>query len=134
MFRGGTTPICPQEDFSHTSISDKEGFPHTPTSTSTNGILQICQQAKFVWGGQHPHTPLKLSPWVHTEDKMLIILLKQEPSFRKTLDLLKKVLSLTLPSKNNSIREIADGTEHTLTRALEIISLISAHLNYTEKS
>ena len=34
-----------REDFPQAKFANKEGFPHFPTSTSTNGVPQICRQA-----------------------------------------------------------------------------------------
>ena len=35
-----------KEDFSQAKFADKESFSRVPTSTGTNGVLQICRQAK----------------------------------------------------------------------------------------
>ena len=48
-FLGVPIPICQQRTPpSKTKFANKEGFPLIPTLASTNGVLQICQQAKYL--------------------------------------------------------------------------------------
>ena len=49
-----------KEDFPQTKFANKEGFPFFPMSTSTNSVLQICQQAKCLGGVAPP--PLMAMP------------------------------------------------------------------------
>ena len=39
--------ICQQRRLLSNQSSDKVNFPRIPTSTSTNGLLQICRQGKY---------------------------------------------------------------------------------------
>jgi len=69
IFWGVATPICRQRRLLSNQSSDKVNFPRIPTSTSTNGLLQIfrqtefllqiCQQGKF-WVG--PPQPTMATP------------------------------------------------------------------------
>ena len=57
-FWGCQPQFSDKEDFSQTKIADKEGFPSVPTSASTNGVLQIYRQAKFLEGCGTPTPPI----------------------------------------------------------------------------
>ena len=46
--RGWQPHFADKEDFPLANIADKAGFSHVPTSASTNCVLQIFQQAKYI--------------------------------------------------------------------------------------
>ena len=62
-----------KEDAPYTKLADNEGFPRVPTSAGTNGVLQICGQAKYLLqifrhvkflGVWHPPAPPMATPFV----------------------------------------------------------------------
>ena len=112
-FLGVATLICPQRFFSPTKFSNKERFTCVPTSTSINGVLQICpkakyplqicRQVKFLGRVRHPHVPYGLAP---AQVKEYCQFLEKETESRKIsahILQLRKTLNVLAAKKKNRI-------------------------------